>query len=291
MSSSSGYYLPNPSAWPIVGSIGLITMAIGATRLVNYLPNGLTILLCGAAIIVFMMFGWFGKVVGESERGTYNHEVGISFRTSMLWFIFSEVMFFAAFFGALFYARKLSVPWLADTELLWPGYDGGWPTAGPAGAAHIGQDVAVTELKTFSTISAWGIPLWNTIILLTSSVTVTIAHHALRAGHRGKLIFWMIVTVLLGAAFLYFQAEEYIHAYHALGLTLGSGVYGSTFFMLTGFHGFHVTIGTLFLLVILFRCIRGHFTADNHFAFEAAAWYWHFVDVVWAGLFLFVYVL
>ena len=164
--------------------------------------------------------------------------------------------------------------------LLWPGFASGWPSNGPG---DIGG--------TFQTIPAWGLPLLNTLILLTSGVTVTIAHHALKAGHRKQLLVFLGLTVLLGATFLYFQAEEYIHAYTELNLTLGSGIYGSTFFMLTGFHGAHVTLGTIMLLVIWFRCLKGHFTGEDHFAFEAVAWYWHFVDVVWLGLFLFVYVL
>ena len=136
---------------------------------------------------------------------------------------------------------------------------------------------------------AWGIPAINTLILLTSGVTVTWAHHGLRANRRGVLIFGLFLTVALGALFVGLQAYEYIHAYRDLNLTLGSGVYGSTFFMLTGFHGLHVTIGAIMLLVVLARSIAGHFTPERHFAFEAAAWYWHFVDVVWLGLFFFVY--
>ena len=196
-------------------------------------------------------------------------------------------LFFAAFFGALFYARQYSMSWLngqgdgvMTNTLLWPGFASGWPSNGPG---DIGG--------TFQTIPAWGLPLLNTLILLTSGVTVTIAHHALKAGHRKQLLVFLGLTVLLGATFLYFQAEEYIHAYTELNLTLGSGIYGSTFFMLTGFHGAHVTLGTIMLLVIWFRCLKGHFTGEDHFAFEAVAWYWHFVDVVWLGLFLFVYVL
>jgi cytochrome c oxidase subunit 3 len=205
----------------------------------------------------------------------------------MMWFIFSEIMFFAAFFGALFYARMLSVPWLGgegDGALtnfyLWQDYAPAWPTNGPSAIGGA-----------FETIPAWGIPLLNTLILLTSGVTITIAHHALRAGHRKQLLVFLGLTVVLGAIFLYYQAHEYIEAYQHMNLTLGSGVYGSTFFMLTGFHGLHVTLGTIMLAVIWFRCLAGHFDKDHHFGFEAVAWYWHFVDVVWLGLFMFVYVL
>ena len=205
----------------------------------------------------------------------------------MMWFIFSEVMFFAAFFGALFYARQFALPWLngegdgmATHSLLWSNFAGGWPSNGPGAVGGA-----------YQTIPAWGLPLLNTLILLTSGVTVTIAHHALKEGKRGALLLFLGLTVLLGGLFLFFQAEEYIHAYRELNLTLGSGIYGSTFFMLTGFHGAHVTLGTIMLAVMWLRCLRGHFSRDDHFAFEAVAWYWHFVDVVWLGLFLFVYVL
>jgi cytochrome c oxidase subunit 3 len=226
-------------------------------------------------------------VIAESLAGRYNAQVDTSFRMGMMWFIFSEVMFFSAFFGALFYARMFTLPWLSGegdgaltNQFLWQGFTAGWPTNGPA---EIGGD--------FQTIPAWGLPLVNTLILLSSGVTITIAHHALKAGQRGRLLFWLGATVLLGAVFLFFQAEEYIHAYKELNLTLGSGIYGSTFFMLTGFHGMHVFLGTVMLAIIWLRCLKGHFSKDHHFAFEAVAWYWHFVDVVWLGLFLFVYVL
>ncbi|HLM53047.1 MAG TPA: cytochrome c oxidase subunit 3, partial [Pseudoxanthomonas sp.] len=233
------------------------------------------------------LFMWFGDVIRESVRGHYNRQVDVSFRMGMVWFIFSEIMFFGAFFGALFYARTFALPWLGGAgdgvmtnSLLWEGYSPAWPTSGPG---QVGGE--------FQTIPAWGLPLLNTLILLTSGVTLTIAHHALKAARRTQVLVWLGLTVLLGAVFLFFQAEEYVHAYRDLNLTLGSGIYGSTFFMLTGFHGAHVFLGTLMLAIMWLRVAKGHFTKDNHFAFEASAWYWHFVDVVWLGLFLFVYVL
>lgn len=291
MSAAQGsYYLPDPSPWPIVGSVSLFTLAIGAVTTINGLAAGPYFLIAGILLVATTMGGWFGKVVTESESGAYNDHVDASFRMSMAWFIFSEVMFFGAFFGALFYVRNLAVPWLSDTPLLWPEFSGGWPTAGPGGALAVAPGAHVGEGE-FSPMGAWGIPMLNTALLLSSSVTITIAHWALKAGERGKLITWLLLTVLLGAAFLAFQAYEYHHAYTELGLTLGTGVYGATFFMLTGFHGFHVTIGAVILTVILVRCILGHFKPDHHFAFEAGAWYWHFVDTVWVCLFLFVYVL
>ncbi len=281
--TNGGYYLPQPSHWPIVGSVGLFTFLAGFATLIHG-GTGL-IMLAGAAILVYMLFGWFGTVIRESEGGKYNDQVDMSFRWGMGWFIFSEVMFFAAFFGALFYARMYSVPWLGGAgnnvmtnELLWPAFEAIWPTNGPG---NVGGD--------FESMQAWGIPAINTLILLSSGVTVTWAHWGLKKGNRGQLILGLLATVILGFLFLGLQAYEYHHAYTELGLTLGSGIYGTTFFMLTGFHGLHVTLGATMLTIILLRSIKGHFTAEHHFAFEAVAWYWHFVDVVWLGLFVFVY--
>jgi cytochrome c oxidase subunit 3 len=281
------YYVPHGTRWPILGSFGLFFTVGGAALWLNELAAGKFVMVLGIAMILSMMFGWFRTVIGESIAGIYNKQVDTSFRMGMMWFIFSEVMFFAAFFGSLFYARTMSVPWIGgegDGALtnfyLWKGYAPAWPTNGPAAIGGA-----------FETMPAWGVPLLNTLLLLSSGVTITIAHHALRAGNRKQLLIWLGATVILGALFLNFQAHEYIEAYTKLNLTLGSGVYGSTFFMLTGFHGMHVTLGAIMLSVIWLRCLKGHFTRDHHFAFEAVAWYWHFVDVVWLGLFLFVYVL
>ena len=282
---SDKYYIPHGSKWPAVGAVTLFVTMLGTAAVLNGSSMGPWIAYLGLAGVAYMFFGWFGTVIDESQRGLYNAGVDRSFRMGMTWFIFSEVMFFAAFFGALYYARHLSVPWLGGegsrfmTNLfLWPDFEATWPTNGPAG---VGGE--------FETIPAFGLPAINTAILLTSGVTITIAHHALKAGNRGVLKIFLALTFLLGFAFVGLQAEEYIHAYRELNLTLGSGVYGSTFFMLTGFHGLHVTIGAIMLLVIWLRVMRGHFTPTHHFAFEATAWYWHFVDVVWLGLFIFVY--
>ena len=284
--ATGGYYFAPPSKWPVIGSTALFFFASGLILWMNQIqPWGNVSLLVGLSILVYMLFGWFGVVIHESEGGMYNKQVDTSYRWSMSWFIFSEVMFFAAFFGALFYARTFSVPWLGDLDnsLIWQGYDAKWPTAGP----YLEKNPAYS----FATMSAWGIPLLNTALLLSSGATVTWAHHALKAGHRRQLIVGLLLTVALGFTFLGFQIFEYVHAYSDLNLKLTSGVFGSTFFMLTGFHGFHVTLGAIMLTVILFRCVKGHFTPDHHFGFEAVAWYWHFVDVVWLGLFLLVYVL
>ena len=279
------YYVPHGSHWPIVGSVGLLFLMVGVSSWLNGGDTGFWVMMTGLAIVVFMMIGWFGTVINESEGGIYNAQVDKSFRMGMFWFIFSEVMFFCAFFGALFYARNMSIPWLGGESnnfftnlLLWTGYESGWPTNGPG---EIGGD--------FETMGPFGLPLINTAILLTSSVTITIAHHALIAGQRKILSVFLGLTFLLGYVFVYLQGVEYIHAYQDLNLKLTSGIYGSTFFMLTGFHGMHVTIGAIMLTIIWLRVVKGHFTADKHFGFEAVAWYWHFVDVVWVGLYVFVY--
>jgi cytochrome c oxidase subunit 3 len=289
MATTNGnYYLPNPSPWPIITSAGIFLLALGGVLTMNNVGIGKWVLLAGAAVIVFMMIRWFGQVIGESEGGMYNKQVDVSFRWGMFWFIVSEVMFFAAFFGALFYVRQFAGPWLGDTELLWPGFDFNWPSAGPKGPVTIAPDT-VPGPNQFSPMGAWGIPAINTAILLSSGATVTWAHWGLLKNNRAQLITGLFLTVALGVTFLALQAYEYIHAYTQLGLTLKTGVYGSTFFMLTGFHGLHVTLGTIMLIVILGRSIKGHFRPDHHFAFEAVAWYWHFVDVVWLFLFIFVY--
>lgn len=277
--STSRYFIPQPSHWPLVGSLALLLLAGGAVLTMNSIANGGLLLLGGFAVLAVMLFGWFGRVIGESESGSYNPQVDRSFRWAMSWFIFSEVMFFAAFFGALFYIRVLSVPEIAspDQAALWDGFKDHWPTAGPAAK------------DAFTPMHAWGIPAINTLLLLSSGVTVTWAHWGLIANKRQQLIIGLALTVALGLLFIGLQAYEYAEAYSHMNLKMTTGVYGSTFYMLTGFHGFHVTLGATMLIVILVRAMKGHFTAERHFAFEAVAWYWHFVDVVWLGLFVVVY--
>lgn len=282
------YYLPNPSPWPIITSAGLFSLALGTVLTINAISAGPWVMALGGVIIVSMMVSWFGQVIGESEGGVYNAQVDRSFRWGMAWFIFSEVMFFAAFFGALFYVRNFAIDWIGSDDFLWPGFDPTWPTAGPKGPIPVPHDV-LPGPNQFTPMAAWGIPALNTAILLSSGVTVTIAHWGLLKNNRAQLITGLFFTVALGIMFLGFQAYEYVHAYTELGLTLKTGIYGTTFFMLTGFHGFHVTIGTIMLIVILSRSLVGHFNAQHHFGFEAVAWYWHFVDVVWLFLFIFVY--
>ncbi|MEN9890090.1 MAG: hypothetical protein RLY78_385 [Pseudomonadota bacterium] len=280
------YYVPAPSRHPVMTAIGLFFVILGAGQWINGHGWGAYSLLFGLLWTVFVLRQWFGEAAGEAEAGMLSDRVDVSHRWSMAWFIFSEVMFFAAFFGALYWARVHSVPSLGSLEnsLLWPDFKGVWPSA-VAGATASPAGI----VEPFQTMGPWPLPTINTALLLTSGVTLTIAHHALIANHRSKAILWMWITVLLGAVFLGCQGYEYAHAYKDLNLKLSSGVYGSTFFMLTGFHGFHVFVGMLMLLVITLRLQKGHFTPERHFGFEGAAWYWHFVDVVWLGLYFLVY--
>lgn len=278
------YYIPHGSHWPIIGSVGLFLLMFGVSTWLNGAGYGFWVMLAGAATIIWMLAGWFGTVIAESIAGRHNRQVDTSFRMGMFWFIFSEVMFFSAFFGALFYARNVSIPWLGGSSnnfftnlLLWSDFESTWPTAGPGGAVE------------YEAMAPFGLPLINTAILLTSSATVTIAHHALLQNRRLMLNVFLALTFLLGYTFVYLQAVEYVHAYQEMNLRLTTGIYGTTFFMLTGFHGLHVTVGAIILTVMWLRTMKGHFTPESHFGFEAAAWYWHFVDAVWIGLYVFVY--
>lgn len=288
-SSYEHYYVPSQSKWPAVGAIGLGTMVLGIVGLIHQNVSGHYLFLAGALIISYMIFGWFKDVIHESMTGLYSKQMDRSFRWGMVWFIFSEFMFFAGFFGALFYTRNLSVPWLGGIgakvsthALLWPEFKATWPLL-------IFPDPTLFPSPR-EIIDTWGLPALNTAILLTSGATLTWAHWGLTKKFNPKqVIYGLFFTVALGIAFLICQAYEYYEAYHHMGLTLGSGIYGSTFFMLTGFHGLHVTIGTIMLIAILVRAMKGHFKPEQHFAFEAVAWYWHFVDVVWLFLFILVY--
>ena len=280
------YFVPEPSRHPVMASIGLFFLILGAGQWINGHEWGKYSLFFGLAWWLVVLYQWFSQSVSESESGLYGRKIDLSFRWSMSWFIFSEVMFFGAFFSALWWARAHSVPALGSLEnaLLWPDFKAVWPslsagaTTSPAGT-----------IQAFTTMTPFWLPTINTALLLTSGVTLTIAHHALLANQRSKTIAFMWLTVILGVVFLIVQGYEYYHAYAEMNLTLASGVYGSTFFLLTGFHGFHVLIGMLMLLFITLRLMKGHFNADKHFGFEGAAWYWHFVDVVWLGLYILIY--
>ena len=276
-----------------MGAVALFLVAVGAGLTVQNMGTdaaggvfGKAVLLVGFCVLLYMLAGWFSNVITESLSGVYSEQISRSFRQGMSWFIFSEIMFFGAFFGALFYARMISVPWIGGAgnnamthEVLWPMFQSMWPlTTTPDGV-------------TTEAMSWQGIPLKNTIILLLSSVTLHMAHISLEQNKRMALIVWLEITIVLAGFFLFFQVEEYLHAYQEMGLTLQSGIYGNTFFLLTGFHGLHVCLGTIFLVVLLARVAKDHFSPKDHFAFQAGSWYWHFVDVVWLGLFVFVYVL
>ena len=285
---NNSYYVPSGSYWPIVISAAIAMLFAGFANFLNDSSIGGYVAIFALGLIFFVMFGWFGDVIKESENNLYNAQVDRSFRMGMTWFIFSEVMFFSAFFGALFYARVFSVPWLDGSgnnfytgSILWPDFKSVWPLISPPFPDNFTIPTGL--------VSAWGIPAINTVLLLTSGVTITWAHWALVKNDRNQLILALAITIILGVIFIGFQAAEYGHAYADLNLKLSSGIYGSTFYMLTGFHGFHVTLGVIMLTVLLMRIIRGHFKPKSHFAFEAIAWYWHFVDVVWLILFIFVY--
>ena len=298
--SGSSYYVPHETKWPFLATIALMIMFTGLANYMND-ESTLTLTLTGLGLLLLVIYGWFSYVVRESEGGLYDDQVDMSFRWGMAWFIFSEVMFFAAFFGALFYVRTFAVPWLGGVGEkgigvaaidLWDGFEATWPliTTPDNGAAY---DLADKSMAW----PGWGhalewLPLWNTIVLLSSSVTVHFAHVALKNGNRKRFNRFLGVTVTLALIFVGLQAAEYYEAYAHYGLTLNSGIYGSTFFMLTGFHGFHVMMGGFMLAIMLARSVfAGHFEDHDHFGFEAASWYWHFVDVVWVMLFLFVYIL
>lgn len=323
--SDSGYetyYVPDSSKLAISATIGLVLLVIGASSVINdfsYRPgeetNSSFILYSGLVWFAATLVAWFGITIRENRQGMNSAQLKHSYVLGMQWFIFSEVMFFFAFFGALFYIRNLAAPWLAGegdagrmNGLLWPGFEYSWPmletpqdaiggVKAQAAAGHLANNGEFAGAERhlsfpgFANMSHW-LPLYNTIILLTSSFTCHIAHNGIKNNDRKKFNVWLGITVALGMIFLYLQYMEYHEALFEYGITLNSGVYGTTFFMLTGFHGFHVAMGTFMLLIQLIRSVsKGHFSANDQFGFEASSWYWHFVDVVWVFLFLFIYIL
>lgn len=251
------YHLVEPSAWPFVGSVGALAAAIGGIMYMHGAP--IFAVLPGLAIILYTFYVWGRDIVREANSGAdHTPVVRHGLRMGMVLFIASEVMFFFAFFWAFFNA---TIPAISATAFdVWP----------PEGVVPF---------------DTWGLPFINTLILLTSGATVTWAHHGLREGNRGALKMGLALTILLGALFTGLQAYEYYHA--SFGFT--DGIYSSTFYLATGFHGFHVIVGTIFLIVCYFRSLKGDFTDEAHVGFEAAAWYWHFVDVVWLFLFCAIY--
>jgi cytochrome c oxidase subunit 3 len=282
------YFIPAPSKWPLFGSCGLFLLLVGAINILHQHWYGHYLVMGGALLLIYMLFGWFGVVIHESMHGLHNPQMDRTYRWGMLWFIVSEIFFFGIFFGALFYARLFAVPQLggqidspATHQLLWPQFTAVWPLLkNPNPSLFPGP----TQI-----IAAWGIPALNTLLLLSSAVAVTWAHWGLQKNRRLQLNLGVFLTILLGTLFLGCQAYEYTEAYTHFNLTLKSGIYGTTFFMLTGFHALHVTLGLTMLIVILIRCLKGHFTSTHQFGFAAVSWYWHFVDVVWLFLFVFVY--
>lgn len=278
------YFIAHPSHWPIIGSFGLFFLLVGAINYIHGNGYGFYLILLGFIFLGYMLYGWFGAVINENLQGLHNQQMDRTYRWGMAWFIASEVAFFSIFFFALFYSRLFGVPTLGSGEtqaLLWPKFQAAWPLfVNPNPQLFVGPK---------EIISAFGIPALNTLILLSSAGTVTWGHWALKNDKRGIVILALFLTILLGLIFLSMQAHEYNEAYTHMGLTLGSGIYGTTFFMLTGFHALHVSVGLCMLMVILARVLKNHFEPTHHFAFEAVSWYWHFVDVVWLFLFVFVY--
>ncbi|WP_159874638.1 cytochrome c oxidase subunit 3 [Aquitalea denitrificans] len=274
------YFVPAPSRWPALGAAALFCLGLGAALAVNGVGWSGWLLLAGGLALLRMLFGWFGDVIGENQQGRYQGQESMSFRWGMGWFIFSEVMLFGAFFGVLFWLRLVALPTLGSLDYKWlyPDFSPSWPLL-----------TAPQAMVSYQAMEAWGLPALNTLILLSSGATLTWAHWGLLQGRRRQLQRGLLFTFSLGGLFLVLQAIEYHHAWTTQHLTLSAGAYGMTFYMLTGLHGLHVLLGSIILLVVWLRVLRGHFDHQHHFAFEAAAWYWHFVDVVWLLLFVLVY--
>jgi len=271
------YHLVDPSPWPFTGAVGALIMAIGGIAWMQALKGndfallgvnlaGPWVFFIGLAVVLYTMFAWWSDTIKEAHEGYHTRVVSLHLRYGMIMFIASEVMFFVAWFWAFFDASLYpdEAAQVARAEFT----GGQWPPHG------------------IEVLDPWHLPLYNTIILLLSGTTVTWAHHALLHNDRKGLIWGLTLTVALGVLFSFVQAYEYIHA----PFEFSNSIYGATFFMSTGFHGFHVLVGTIFLLVCLLRAMAGQFTPKQHFGFEAAAWYWHFVDVVWLFLFACIYV-
>lgn len=314
------YYVPEQSRLAICAAVSAAVIVLGVAGGLNSLTyggdgsNSWLMFFAGLVMLLATLFAWFGLTIKENLQGMNSEQLKRSYRIGMQWFIFSEVMFFATFFGALFYVRTFAGPWLAGlgdhdgftNSLLWSGFEYVWPTLispqDAIGGAEAQAKAGFVALNgTFSgaekSMSFWAaekwylwLPLWNTLLLVLSSVWCELAHHALKENKRGKFNFWLGLTLVFGFVFVGLQALEYYEAYQHYGLTLGAGIYGATFFMLTGFHGFHVCMGAIMLTIQWLRSVgKGHFTAEDHFGFEASAWYWHFVDVVWIFLVIVVY--
>ncbi|MEC8460634.1 MAG: cytochrome c oxidase subunit 3 [Pseudomonadota bacterium] len=281
------------SAWPLFSSLALLLFAFGLVSTIQGDDYGKYFLILGSALLIYVAYGWFKQAIRDGQNmNPKQFELSDRvYRWSMGWFIFSEFCLFATFFVVLFYVRMVTLPWLSGSfeasasrmthTLLWPSFEGGWPLL----SAPDPKQFTAPQLA----MVAWGIPMINTFILLLSGMTITIAHGCLIKRKITQAVVYQSVTALLGILFLVLQAWEYLEAYQHLGLKFESAIYGNIFYLLTGFHGCHVLLGTVMLLVIAIRIARGHFSGHNHFAFEAVSWYWHFVDVIWLFLFMFVY--
>lgn len=289
--NTSSYYVPPQSKLPFYTAAALFALVIGLTMVLTTDLAVIPFIIAAIAVasVMALSYIWFSAVVNENLTNLHSDQMDRSYRWGMFWFITTEVLFFGAFFATLFHTKLVSLPWLAGelgreyNTILWEQFVYTWPLlSNPNPEIFSGPKGIIDPL---------GLPLVNTILLISSSFTVSFAHHALKSNHRRQVVWWLLASILMGAIFLFFQGEEYVEAYQHYSLTLDSGIYGATFFILTGFHGMHVTLGAIMLTVILLRVMRGHFTPEKHFGFEAVSWYWHFVDVVWIGLFLFVYLL
>ncbi|MEM8749343.1 MAG: cytochrome c oxidase subunit 3 [Pseudomonadota bacterium] len=272
-SKNHDYHIIDPSPWPLIGSVGALVMAIGGIVWMRGLQGssvfgmeGPWLFVIGLGIVLYTMYGWWADTIKEAHAGDHTKVVSLHLRYGMIMFIASEVMFFVAWFWAFFDAALFPAEAVQEARTAYTG--GTWPPAN------------------IEVLDPLHLPLFNTITLLLSGTTVTWAHHALLEGDRKGLIWGLFLTIVLGLIFAAVQIIEYAVA----PFSFSNSLYGATFFMATGFHGFHVFIGVIFLAVCLFRAMRGHFTEKQHFGFEAAAWYWHFVDVVWLFLFFAVYI-
>ena len=271
------YHIIDPSPWPVLAALGAFLLTFGGVAYMRYLAGGSFelfglelanpwLFFIGLAVVLYTMVGWWSDTIKEAHEGHHTRVVSLHLRYGMIMFIASEVMFFVAWFWAFFDASIFANEAIQASRVEFTG--GQWPPKG------------------IEVLDPWHLPLYNTIILLLSGTAVTWAHHALLHGDRKGLISGLTITVLLGMLFSFVQGYEYVHA----PFTFKESIYGSTFFMATGFHGFHVLVGTIFLIVCLLRALKGDFTPKQHFGFEAAAWYWHFVDVVWLFLFFSIYI-
>lgn len=285
----SEYYVPASSKWPIIGALAFLFLGFGAAKWLHGNTSGPILTGIGALLFIYMLFGWFGDVIKEHRQGKLdNPQVIRSFRWGVIWFIFTEIALFAALFGALLYARFVSVAQLGGAGdgmwthiLIWPSFNATWPLlTNPNPSLYLSAKAAM---------NTWGIPALNTLVILLSGACITAAFWGVLKNDRKQAIAFLFFTIVLGITFLVLQVNEYWHAYTVTGVKLSSGIYGSTFYMITGLDGLHVFAGVIMLTVILWRLIRGDFTSTNHFGFAAVFWYWHFVEFIWLMVFILVY--